>query len=147
MHGLLSFLAHRDQYYPINSVLVQHLDVLDLIRLTRVCKDLTTVYQDALKTQWNVNIYLKQYFDDPLRFRQIQADTGALISRRTAFNFFSRCHTDITEPFTIIVRAGDNADALTTFLQSQRYALAQDLEDAIYCPQFGLAKVRHSLRV
>jgi hypothetical protein len=130
---------------PINAVLVPYLDVLDLVRLTRVCKDLSAVYQGALKTQWDINTHLKPFFNDPLAVRQLQADTGALVTGQLAFDFFSRCRTDITNPFSIVVRPGENADAITTFLQSQSYALVQDLENDTIFPQYGLTKVGNSL--
>jgi hypothetical protein len=85
MHGLLSLLAERDRYYPITKALTAYLDAVDLLRIRLVCKDLQGASDDALKTCWKINDYLKPCFTDPVALRYVQATTNALIVWESAF--------------------------------------------------------------
>jgi hypothetical protein len=90
MPELLDLVSKGQQYYPIYKNIMPKLDAGDVVRLQRVSKELSSVYKDALKSEWRINAYLKPFFADPVQFRNVQADTEALITKNVALGFFER---------------------------------------------------------
>jgi hypothetical protein len=132
MSDLLSLIANRRQYHPINETILSHLAVSDIIRLQRSSKNLSGVYQDALRTEWSINAYLKPFFADPIRFRNVQAETEALVTGPAALGFFERRRIFSTDEgialkMHLIVDIGAKADALNAFLKSDGYTEADSV--------------------
>jgi hypothetical protein len=126
MSGLLDLVAKGQQYYPIYKNIMPKLDAGDVIRLQRVSKELSSVYEDALKSEWKINAYLKPFFADPVQFRNVQAETEALITKNVALGFFeSRYIPSSDENFVLdmhlVVTSGPQGDALNAFVESEGY--------------------------
>ncbi|KAL8784342.1 MAG: hypothetical protein Q9195_009087 [Heterodermia aff. obscurata] len=83
-------LSHVLNIYPICDHLSSILPIADLIRLTRTCKQFSSLYQRALPAHWNIDKRLKRFVNDPQSFRSEMADRDALISGSFALQFFER---------------------------------------------------------
>jgi hypothetical protein len=103
---------------------------------------MSDVYTESLKTQWNIDTYLKPLFKDVTGFRRVQAQTGTLLANHVARDFFLRdklgndggtkwCH--------LIVQAGEDARTLISFLQGEGY-IAVQVEEAEGMKKYGVSK-------
>ncbi|KAI0076955.1 hypothetical protein K474DRAFT_1179966 [Panus rudis PR-1116 ss-1] len=63
-----------------------------LIRFSRSSRDAHAAVKDYMARRFNINKLLMRWFDDPLAFRCMQAETETLISGSTALQFFDRSH-------------------------------------------------------
>ncbi|TFK78930.1 hypothetical protein K466DRAFT_440461, partial [Polyporus arcularius HHB13444] len=63
-----------------------------MLRLARVCRTTYAAVQDYMRITYscNINRRLSHFFDDPLAFRSLQAQTGTLIAGSFALQFFDR---------------------------------------------------------
>ena len=64
--------------FPIFDEICHCLDIGDIIRLTRTCKCLSTLYRSLLPSQWNVDKHLRRFVDRPLTLRHQMASCDAL---------------------------------------------------------------------
>jgi hypothetical protein len=123
--GVLDFVASRKRWYPIYAIIITYLDAIDLLRLRRVCRSLSTVHKDALNVCWRINNHLKPFFDDLLAFQNVQAKMGALITVPSAHRFFDKPHLTgrvVGNTFMdVFVQTGSNADTVSTFIKSKGF--------------------------
>ncbi|KAF2124561.1 hypothetical protein P153DRAFT_435283 [Dothidotthia symphoricarpi CBS 119687] len=124
MCNILNLVVDRASYYPMHSLITSYLDIIDIFRLSRVCKQTSDIYSDIQKTQWNINAQLRSYFKDVDAFRTLQGKTGTLIGGRFAFCFFRRLRKD--NVLRLFVQAGENAEAIYDFLERERYSIISD---------------------
>jgi hypothetical protein len=100
----LDFVGLIDRFAPVQASILQQLEIRDIIALSRVCKTLNHVYNTTIKTQYNINEGLAWFFASPVEFRNVQAETDAIICNSVALYFFLR--RPFTEALIIFVRKG-----------------------------------------
>ncbi|KAI0083370.1 hypothetical protein BDY19DRAFT_910654 [Irpex rosettiformis] len=61
-----------------------------ILRLARTCKAAHAAMRDYFSRAFDINNHLSRFFDDPLAFRSLQAQTNTLISGSFALQFFDR---------------------------------------------------------
>ena len=83
-------LLDRDTYYPTYDRVIDSLPIRDIIALTKTCKSFSSIYQDILHKQWNINRHLRRWVEDPRSFRCHMARCNALITNDLALEFFER---------------------------------------------------------
>ena len=76
--------------FPVVEKLCCCLAIDDIISLTRTCKRLSSLYQEQLPSQWNVDRHLQRFLDNPVAFRFMMAECDALVSGSLALQFFKR---------------------------------------------------------
>jgi hypothetical protein len=67
-------------YYPIYSLLLSLLDSLSIVRLSKTCRRLATLYRSAIPREWNVDRLLLSFVSQPLALREVMRDHRAVIS-------------------------------------------------------------------
>jgi hypothetical protein len=77
-------------YYPIYSLLLSRLDSLSIVRLSKTCRRLATLYRSAIRREWNVDRLLLRFVAQPVALRRVMRDHGAVISGSVALQFFER---------------------------------------------------------
>ncbi|KAF2993576.1 hypothetical protein E8E13_000011 [Curvularia kusanoi] len=88
MVSLIDLLSNT--YAPVQMMILPYLDVADVIALTLTCKGFDQLQPTLKVTSYDVNRFLKRFFDDPLEFRSVQAECGAIIVGAEVRNWFSR---------------------------------------------------------
>ena len=104
-----------DRHTPVQASILQQLEIRDIIALSRVCKTLKHVYETTIKTQYNINNALKPFFASPVEFRNVQAETDAIISNSFAICFFLR--RSGTHQIIIFVRRGSSTTKMQAYLE------------------------------
>ena len=69
-----------------------------LVRLSRTCRQAHDAIKPYIPRAFDIDRALRRFFDDPLAFRSLQAQTGTLISGSFALQFFARtfyCNSDL----------------------------------------------------
>ncbi|KAI0076914.1 hypothetical protein K474DRAFT_1622018 [Panus rudis PR-1116 ss-1] len=61
-----------------------------LLCFRATCRRAYYAVEYYIRRMWNIHRFLSRYFDNPLEFRQLQAQTGMLISGSSALQFFDR---------------------------------------------------------
>lgn len=87
--GLVDFLD-GSQYYPVYRSLLSQLDSLSIIRLSRTCRGLASLYRGAIRTEWNMDRLLRRFVSQPLALREQMRDHRAVIGGSFALQFFER---------------------------------------------------------
>lgn len=88
--------THRNffQYLLSNStvydLVLSCFSPAQLCRLRLACKLANEAARSFVRRAYDINRHLKHFFDDPLAFRHLQAETGALISGSNALQFLDR---------------------------------------------------------
>lgn len=113
--GMFDLVGLIDRYGPVQASILQQLEIRDIIALSRVCKKLRHVYETTIKTQYDINKALKPFFASPVEFRNIQAETDAIISNTTALYFFVRRHC--IKQMMIFVRRGSSTMKMQAYLE------------------------------
>ncbi|KAF2091748.1 hypothetical protein K490DRAFT_61177 [Saccharata proteae CBS 121410] len=83
-------LLDPKQHYPVYDTLCRHLEIVDIINLTRTCKALSGIYQDLQRTHWNLNNRLNNFVKDPIEFRSLLRQSGGVIMGFFVRSFFTR---------------------------------------------------------
>jgi hypothetical protein len=78
------------QYAPVQSAMLAHLDVGQIVALSRTCKVIAPIWKTFISTKFDINRLLGGYFSDPKAFRSLQASHGVLISGNVVRHFFAR---------------------------------------------------------
>lgn len=75
---------------PIGIVepIMSKLEIGDIIALQRTCK--APIYQELIKSQWNIDMQLKTFFRDPIAFRSSLGACNGLVCGRLVNKFFGR---------------------------------------------------------
>ena len=121
--------------FPICDHLCYILPISDLINITRTCKRFSSLYQDALPRQWNVNKRLERFSQAPKGFRGQMGKSGALISGSFAIQFFERVLWKESD-LDIFVEHGPKASNFERYLcENEGYHLTHEREhdgDGLY---------------
>jgi len=104
-----------DRYGPVQESILQQLEIRDIIALSRVCQKLSHVYKTTITTQYDINKALAWYFESPVEFRSIQAETDAIISNSFALKFFLRKHRE--HQIVIFVRKGSSTTKMQAYIE------------------------------
>ena len=75
-----------DVYDRINSMIPPHSSVM----LSQNCHAANNTRASFTRCAFNINCHLGHFFQNPLEFRTIQAETGTIISGSSALQFFDR---------------------------------------------------------
>ncbi|KAF7910244.1 uncharacterized protein EAE98_012199 [Botrytis deweyae] len=118
--------------YPIFDNICTHLDPNEILLLRATTKQLSPLFESLFKTQWNVNLQLKRFIEDPITFRSKLATYNALISGSFALQFFERRFWQESD-LDIYVNGSDDSeshDRLDEYLvNSEGYKLQPAKED------------------
>lgn len=105
------------RYIPVQSSLLAHLDIKDIISLSQTTKRLSGLYDTTIRAQGNINRALEHYFTSPIEFRNLQARTDALVACDFAYSFFAwRNLVHAGAEFSIFVENGTSADEVTKYV-------------------------------
>ncbi|KAI0071357.1 hypothetical protein K474DRAFT_1607059 [Panus rudis PR-1116 ss-1] len=74
----------------IRGEIFQHWSPSVLLCFRATCRRARNAVEQYIRHHWDVHRFLSRYFKDPLAFRQLQAETGTLISGSSALQFFDR---------------------------------------------------------
>ncbi|KAK6519123.1 hypothetical protein TWF281_003812 [Arthrobotrys megalospora] len=71
---------------PCYNRIISHLDVPDMLRLFATCRTIHSIYYCI----FNIDAHLRQFFKDPLVFRQAMADYDLIVGGSVALKLFAR---------------------------------------------------------
>jgi hypothetical protein len=71
---------------PFQDCLLKHLPISDILSLHLVTKRLADPYNITTATQFRMNAQLREQFQDCIDFRNQQAQSGVLITRRFRYS-------------------------------------------------------------
>ncbi|TDL21041.1 hypothetical protein BD410DRAFT_840762 [Rickenella mellea] len=78
----------------VADVLFDHASPATMYRIGWTCWMARRAVQDYSRRTFNINRHLRRFFDDPIGFRNLQAQTGTLISGAFAHGFLDRTLRD-----------------------------------------------------
>jgi hypothetical protein len=87
---LFDIFVKRGAYWTIFDRVSSFLPIRDIHVLRRTCKAVTHIYDEMLKSQWNIDARLSRFFRDPRHFREVLGQCDALISGSFALQFFGK---------------------------------------------------------
>ncbi|KAI4676399.1 uncharacterized protein J4E88_007315 [Alternaria novae-zelandiae] len=115
-------------YTPAQDSVLRHLDIGDIIALSRTTKAFSDYVGLVERTQFNINEKLKLFVRDPNAFRSLQAKHNILISGSFALSFmlrrplsFSLFDGPTNMLYRLLVEKGPHAEALRSFLENEGY--------------------------
>lgn len=110
-------ILDRDSIY---DTLFAHLSPASIFRTARTCHIARQASIDYQSRAFDIHRHLTRFFADPVGFRVLQAQTGAVISGSNALQFFDR---DIypDSDLDIFVNVGNALDVCTWIAQSAGY--------------------------
>ncbi|KAL8763422.1 MAG: hypothetical protein Q9194_007353 [Teloschistes cf. exilis] len=111
---LLNVLDY-DAQYPVCDRICSFLPIGDLINLTRTCRQLSSLYQNLLPAQWNIDHRLLRFVKDPKALRSFMGKHDVLISGSFAIQFFERV-TWKESDLDLYAQAGSSTEALHKYL-------------------------------
>jgi hypothetical protein len=113
------------RYYPVYRSLLSQLDSLSIIRLSKTCRRLATLYRSAIPREWSVDRLLGRFVCQPLALREVMRDHRAVISGELALQFFSRARQ--TDHMDMFVEKPSEAKALKEHLvRNEGYRVKKD---------------------
>lgn len=77
-------------YWNIFESVMLKLEIGDIKALQRTCK--APIYQELIKSQWNIDMQLKNFFRDPIAFRSQLGACSGLIYGWSVKDFFGKSH-------------------------------------------------------
>ncbi|KAI4617095.1 uncharacterized protein J4E87_008609 [Alternaria ethzedia] len=123
--GLADLLT---RFTPVQDSVLRHLDIGDIIALSRAAKAFSDYVRLVERTQFNINEKLKVFVTSPNAFRSLQAKHNILISGSFAFGFMLRIPLNFhlfdiptTMLDRLLVEKGPHAEALRSFLENEGY--------------------------
>jgi hypothetical protein len=108
------------QYAPVQSAMLAHLDVGEIVALSRTCKAIAPIWKTFIATSFDINRLLGEYFRDPKAFRSLQANHGVLIVEDVVRQFFAR-RTEGVHRLRLLVNEKEYP-GLHTYLESEGYS-------------------------
>jgi len=127
--GLADLLT---RFTPVQDSVVRHLDIGDIIALSRTAKAFSDYVHLVERTQFNINEKLKVFVKSPKGFRSLQAKHNILISGSFAFSFmlrrpltFSLYDMPTRMLHRLLVERGPHAEALRLFLENEGYRVKE----------------------
>jgi len=116
------------RFTPVQDSVLRHLDIGDIIALSRAAKAFSDYVRLVERTQFNINEKLKVFVKSPKAFRSLQAKHNILISGSFAFSFMLRIPLNFrlfdiptTMLDRLLVERGPHAEALRSFLENEGY--------------------------
>jgi hypothetical protein len=107
------------RFAPIQQVLVPLLDPADIMFLFKACKDTCPNLLSFLQQfNWNINLRLRHFFEDPRAFRIVQAKCDALIVRDFARQFFNG-----SSLHDLILYVDKDVESMEKYLQANGYTV------------------------
>jgi hypothetical protein len=107
------------QYTPVQDSVLHHLEIKDVLALTKTTKLFSGFMKTVEKTQFHINDALKEFLD-PIAFLSLQAKHNFLITGYFAYAVLARkIVDDVRCPgylHFIVVQEGEHAQALINFL-------------------------------
>lgn len=85
---LFDLLTKCDAYWPMFNNIAGRLSISTISSLSKTCKAASHMYQEVLKTQWNIHMRLKKFLKDPAGFRLQLRENRALVFGRFVLNPF-----------------------------------------------------------
>ena len=89
---LLLNLFNGHAYHRIYNRLYDQSMVADIVTLTRICGQLSSLYKRLKPTQWQIHKGLKRFPTDPAAFRSQMAEHIAPASRKSAVQDLKEFH-------------------------------------------------------
>lgn len=139
----LDLVGLIDRYAPAQASILQQLEIRDIISLSRVCKRLSHVYNTTVKTQYSINDTLRPFFTSPVEFRNVQAETDAIICDSSAIRFFLR--RSFGGVVLILVQKGASTARMLRYFKEDGWHETRKMEphedyDVVRCFQLGLPR-------
>ena len=137
-------LSYVLNIYPICNHLCSVLPIADLIRLTRTCKQFSSLYQRAIPAQWNINKRLRRFVQDPQEFRNQMAAEDALISGSFAVQFSERVNWNESDLDIFVEYLSSDYNEFEEYLckrEGYRFIREQDHNSEVYVNMSTLVKV------
>jgi hypothetical protein len=107
------------RFAPIQQVLVPLLDLVDILSLFKTCKDTWINLLSFLqKSDWNINMKLGHFFEDPRAFRTVQAKCDALIVRDFARRFFTG-----SSLLDLVIYVDKDVKSMEAYLKANGYTI------------------------
>ncbi|KAI0083772.1 hypothetical protein BDY19DRAFT_863674, partial [Irpex rosettiformis] len=94
----------------------------DICRLMKVSQQFRWAVKDALPRIFNIHSKLRIFFDNPLAFRVLQSNTGAIISGSFALQFFRRCYYQSGDLDVFVPKASKNVVGEWLLSNGYRYS-------------------------
>ncbi|KAL9580239.1 MAG: hypothetical protein Q9212_004611 [Teloschistes hypoglaucus] len=130
---LLNILDY-DSQYPVCDRICSFLPIGDLVNLTRTCRQLSSLYQNLLPAQWNVDRRLLGFVNDPKALRSFMGKHDVLISGSFAIQFFERV-TWKESDLDLYAEAGPSTEALDKYLcEKEGYRISRRTGGVDYWP-------------
>lgn len=140
---LLNVLDY-DSQYPICDRICSFLPIGDLISLTRTCRQLSSLYQNLLPAQWNIDHRLLRFVSDPKALRSFMGKHNVLISGSFAIQFFERVTWEESD-LDLYAEAGTSTEALEKYLcKNEGYRIIRQTGGLDYWPIDDWIEVRTS---
>ena len=125
-----------NQYAPIYDRICKYLPINAICALVRTAKKFGHLHHDLRKTQWNVDVKLSRFVDNPKAFRMQMAANQALVSGSFAVQFFGRVvFTD--SDLDVFIHSGEGAQAFERYLaEDECYKFVRRMEPEEYQDNF-----------
>jgi len=118
---------------PAQEEIKPHLDAADMLALRSVSKDVhRSLKEDISPLVYNIDNKLKKFFDDPKYFRQILAQTSALVGGDYARAFFDNRTSSVNKLDIYVHRVKDKrekaSNLLVGYLTTAGYASSSPID-------------------
>ena len=134
-------ILRPDSHYPIFSRICGYLPIGAIISLTQTCKTFSSLYQNLLPLQWNIDRTLRRFVRDPQALRSQMAKCEALISGSVALQFFERVVWPESD-LDIYVEHGSHAKAFRKYIKDcEGYKFTHKSNSFELYPAFNIVKV------
>jgi hypothetical protein len=87
---LFDVFIKRGAYWTIFDRITSFLPIGDIHVLRRTCQAAAPIYDELLKSQWNIDNRLRRFFKNPTGFREVLGECDAVISGSFALQFFGK---------------------------------------------------------
>jgi hypothetical protein len=105
------------RYTPVQSALLSCLDIKDIINLRKTNGRIRPLFDAHIRMQGNIKAALRNYFDSPVEFRNVQARTDTLIGADFAYSFMARIlPANDSSGLALFVGQGEAQKELTNYL-------------------------------
>lgn len=124
------------QYTPIQDHVLGHLEISDVLVLTKTTQAFRDFYNIVERTQFDINKALSPFFTSPIKFRSLQAKYNILIGSLFALHFMSRGringikHAALDIIDVLCMQKGGHLTALSSFLSDGRYVKRNSATDS-----------------
>lgn len=114
---------------PILDCLGRHLEVPDIVNISRTCHRLSGLYAALLRQEWNPDCLLKRFVEKPRNFRYQVGQTESLITGSFALEFFSRSSWQAPNLDVVVPDEGRILDLCAYLAEYEQYELVIDTDE------------------